>query len=118
LLRHNLFLSSGFEEQVRMRSSTVSHEIMPDPDGYLINLLTEDVAQANAIDSAGRLRRLRREFLYCSKYRAAQLQERLVARRTGDRVSELFHDHLSHGDRAILLRVLALRNAPPGLERK
>jgi hypothetical protein len=72
LLRHNLFLSSGFEEQVRMRSSTVSHEIMPDPDGYLINLLTEDLTSSHATGSA--VRRLRREFLDCSQPRATQLQ--------------------------------------------
>jgi len=113
LTRTNMFLSAGFSEPVLMRQYAVSHETTPDPDGYLINLLTENYARSDVIGYGGRLRRLRRDFLYCSKPRAAQLRGRLVSRRAGDRVSELFHDRLSHGGRAILLRVLALRNAVP-----
>jgi hypothetical protein len=39
-----------------------------------------------------------------------ELRVRLSVRKRGDRLSELFHDRLSHGGRAILLRVLALRS--------
>jgi hypothetical protein len=113
LIRRNMFLSSGFSEPILARQFAVSHEVTPDPDGYLINLLTENYARSDVMGYGGRLRRLRRDFLYCSKPRAAQLRGRLVARRAGDRVSELFHDRLSHGGRAILLRVLALRDAAP-----
>jgi hypothetical protein len=111
LIRTNFFLSTASHEQLSMRSSSVSHETIPDPgDDYLIRVLMENFASSDVIGYGGRLRRLRRDFLYCSKPRAAQLRGRLNARRRGDRVSELFYDRLSHGGRAVLLRVLALRS--------
>lgn len=109
LSRRNLFLSS--DEPVSMRSSSVSHEAYVDPsDDYLIRILMEAYASTDVRGYGSRLRRLRRDFLYCSLSRAHELRKRLSVRKRGDRLSELFHDRLSHGGRAILLRVLALRS--------
>jgi hypothetical protein len=84
-----------------MRSSYSAHEIYPDPsDDYLIDTLKENYSPADVKGYGGRLRRLRRDFLYCSKLRAFTLKNRLSARTRGDRLSELFHDRLSHGGRA------------------
>jgi hypothetical protein len=111
LIRTNVFLSTDSDEQVSTSVRSVSHETMPDPgDDYLIRLLMEHFASSDVVGYGRRLRQLRRDFLYCSKPRASQLRGRLTARRRGDRVSELFYDRLSHGGRAILLRVLALRS--------
>jgi len=111
LIRTNVFLSTGSDEQVSMSMRSVSHETIPDPgDDYLIRLLMEHFGSSDVIGYGRRLRELRRDFLYCSKPRALELRGRLTARRRGDRVSELFYDRLSHGGRAILLRVLALRS--------
>jgi hypothetical protein len=95
-----------------MRSSYSAHETYPDPsDDYLMDVLKENYSPADVKGYGGRLRRLRRDFLYCSKLRAFTLKSRLSGRIRGDRLSELFHDRLSHGGRALLLRVLALRSA-------
>jgi hypothetical protein len=73
----------------------------PDPsDDYLIDTLKENYSPADVKGYGGRLRRLRRDFLSCSKLRAFTLKNRLSARTRGDRLSELFHDRLSHGGRA------------------
>ena len=109
LIRRNLFLSS--DEPVSMRSSSVSHEAYVDPsDDYLIRTLMDAYASTDVRGYGSRLRRLRGDFLYCSLSRAHELQKRFSVRKRGDRLSELFHDRLSHGGRAILLRVLALRS--------
>ena len=81
-----------------------------DGDDYLIRALMETYASTDVRGYGSRLRRLRRDFLYCSLHRAHELRIRLSVRKRGDRLSELFHDRLSHGGRAILLRVLALRS--------
>ncbi len=109
LIRMNIFLTT--EEPVSMRSSSVSYEPYPDPsDDYLIRTLMENYAATDVRGYGGRLRRLRRDFLYCSLHRASELRRRLTMRKPRDRVSELFYDRLSRGGRAILLRVLALRS--------
>lgn len=109
LFRH--YLSLNFRDGSSMRSSYAAHEAYPDPsDDYLIDTLKENYSLADVRGYGGRLRQLRRDFLYCSKLRAFTLRNRLSARLSGDRLSELFHDRLSHGGRAILLRVLALRS--------
>jgi hypothetical protein len=111
LVRKNLFLSTDSAEPVSMRSSSVSREAYPDPsDDYLIRTLMEAYAKTDVRGYGKRLRQLRRDFLYCSLARALELRMRLPMRKRGDRLSELFHDRLSHGGRAILLRVLALRS--------
>lgn len=105
----NIFLSS--DDPVSMRQTSVSHEAYPDPsDDYLIAKLMEACASTDVKGYGRRLRELRRDFLYCSLPRARELRIRLPMRKRGDRVSELFHDRLSRGGRAILLRVLALRS--------
>jgi len=109
LTRMNIFLST--DEPVSMRSSSVSNDANVDPgDGYLIRTLMEVYASTDLRGYRSRLRQLRRDFLYCSLYRAHELRMRLSVRKRGDRLSELFHDRLSHGGRAILLRVLELRS--------
>ena len=109
LIRMNIFLTTY--EPVSTRSSSVSHEAYPDPgDDYLIRTLMETYAKTDVRGYGGRLRQLRWDFLYCSLPRAMELRVRLAVRKRGDRLSELFHDRLSHGGRAILLRVLALRS--------
>jgi hypothetical protein len=109
LIRTNIFLST--DEPLSMRSSSVSKDANIDPgDGYLIRTLMETYASTNVRGYGSRLRQLRRDFLYCSLHRALELRMRLSVRKRGDRLSELFHDRLSHGGRAILLRVLALRS--------
>jgi len=109
LLRHYSFTNSG--DGPSMRSSYFAHETYPDPsDDYLIDTLKENYSPADVKGYGGRLRRLRRDFLYCSKLRAFTLKNRLSVRTRGDRLSELFHDRLSHGGRALLLRVLGLRS--------
>jgi len=111
LVRMNIFLSTDEAEQVSMRSSSVSNEPYPDPsDDYLIRTLMEKYANTDVRGYGSRLRRLRRDFLYCSLHRALELRRRFSVRKRGDQLSELFHDRLSHGGRAILLRVLALRS--------
>jgi hypothetical protein len=111
LVRMNIFLSTGEAEQVSMRFSSVSNETYPDPgDDYLIRTLMETYANTDVRGYGSRLRRLRRDFLYCSLHRALELRRRLSVRKPRDQLSELFHDRLSHGGRAILLRVLALRS--------
>jgi hypothetical protein len=111
LIRTNIFLSTDGAEQASMRSSSVSYETYPDPgDDYLIRTLMESYANSDVRGYGGRLRQMRRDFLYCSLHRAFELRIRLSVRKRGDRLSELFHDRLSHGGRAILLRVLALRS--------
>jgi hypothetical protein len=75
----------------------------------LIGALMEAYASTDVRGYGSRLRRLRRDFLYCSLNRARDLRMRLSVRTRGDKLSELFYDRLSHGGRAILLRVLALR---------
>ena len=108
LIRMNIFLTTY--EPVSTRSSSVSHEAYPDPgDDYLIRTLMETYAKTDVRGYGSRLRQLRWDFLYCSLPRAMELRVRLAVRKRGDRLSELFHDRLSHGGRAILLRVLALR---------
>jgi hypothetical protein len=110
LIRKNLLLSSD-EHASMTRSSSVAKETYPDPDDdYLIRTLMESYASTDVVGYGGRLRRLRQDFLYCSLHRALELRIRLSLRKRGDRVSELFHDRLSHGGRAILLGVLALRS--------
>lgn len=111
LVRMNIFLSTDEAEQVSMRSSSVSYETYPDPsDDYLIRILMENYANTDVRGYGRRLRQLRRDFLYCSLHRAFELRRRLTVRKQKDRLSELFYDRLSHGGRAILLRVLALRS--------
>jgi hypothetical protein len=107
LIRMNIFLST--DEPVSMRSSSTSKEAYLDPDDdYLIRTLMEAYASTDVRGYGNRLRRLRRDFLYCSLHRAVVLRMRLSLRKRGDRLSEMFHDRLSHGGRAFLLRVLAL----------
>ena len=111
LVRMNIFLSTDEAEQVSMRSSSVSYETYPDPsDDYLIRTLMEKYANTDVRGYGSRLRMLRRDFLYCSLHRALELRRRFSVRKPKDQLSELFHDRLSHGGRAILLRVLALRS--------
>jgi hypothetical protein len=108
LLRHYSFLNS---DGPSMRSSYSAHETYPDPsDDYLMDALKENYSPADVKGYGGRLRRLRHDFVSCSKLRAFTLKNRLSVRTTGDRLSELFHDRLSHGGRALLLRVLALKS--------
>ena len=108
LIRMNIFLST--DEPVSMRSSSVSYEPYPDPsDDYLIRTLMENYASTDVRGYGRRLRQLRRDFLYCSQHRALGLRRRLIVRKRGDQLSDLFYDRLSHGGHAILLRVLALR---------
>ncbi|WP_338699577.1 MULTISPECIES: hypothetical protein [unclassified Bradyrhizobium] len=110
LIRMNIFLSTT-DEPVSMRSSSVAYESNPDPsDDYLIRTLMEAYASTDVRGYGKRLRQLRRDFLFCSLPRAHELRRRLSLRKRGDRLSELFHDRLSRGGRAILLRVLALRS--------
>jgi hypothetical protein len=110
LIRMNIFLSTD-DEQVSMRFSSASHEPYVDPsDDYLIRTLMEKYASTDFRGYRSRLRRLRRDFLYCSLHRAFELRRRLSVRKPKDQLSELFHDRLSHGGRAILLRVLELRS--------
>ena len=110
LLRHYSNMNSG--DGPSMRSSYSAQETYPDPsDDYLMDTLKENYSPADVKGYGGRLRRLRRDFLYCSKLRAFTLKNRLSVRTRGDRLSEMFHDRLSHGGRALLLRVLALRSA-------
>lgn len=109
LVRTNIFLTSY--EPVSIRASSVAYETYPDPsDDYLIRTFLESYAATDVRGYGSRLRQLRRDFLYCSLPRAHELRTRLSGRKRGDQVSELFHDRLSHGGRAILLRVLALRS--------
>jgi hypothetical protein len=111
LIRMNIFLSTDEAEQVSMRFSSVSNETYPDPgDDYLIRTLMEKYANTDVRGYGSRLRQLRRDFLYCSLHRALELRRRFSVRKPRDQLSELFHDRLSHGGRAILLRVLALRS--------
>jgi hypothetical protein len=108
LTRMNMFVAT--DEPVSMRFSSVAYEAYPDPsDDYLIRTLLETYASTDVRGYGSRLRGLRRDFLYCSLNRAGDLRMRFSARKRGDRLSELFYDRLSHGGRAILLRVLALR---------
>lgn len=108
LTRRNVFLSP--DDSVSTRRTSVSHEAYPDPsDDYLIRKLMEAYASTDVRGYGRRLRELRRDFLYCSLPRARELRIRLPMRKRGDRLSELFHDRLSRGGCAILLRVLALR---------
>jgi hypothetical protein len=108
LMRHYSILNSG--DGASMRSSYSAHETYPDPsDDYFIDMLNENYSAADVKGYAGRFLRLRRDFLHCSKLRAFTLQNRLSVRTRGDRLSELFHDRLSHGGRALLLRVLGLK---------
>jgi hypothetical protein len=107
LIRKNIFLST--DEPVAMRFSSTAKEAYLDPsDDYLIRVLMEAYASTDVRGYGSRLRRLRRDFLYCSAHRALVLRTRLSLPKLGDRLSELFHDRLSHGGRAFLLRVLAL----------
>lgn len=109
LTRVNPFITD-YAEPVSTRSSSVAHEAYPDPgDDYLIRTLMESYSANDVKGYGGRLRRLRRDFLYCSTGRAHVLRKRLMVRMNGDRVSELFYDRLSRGGRAILLKVLSLR---------
>lgn len=108
----NPFLYPTVTEQASIRSSNVSYETYPDPtDDYLVRTLMEHYVAADVRGYGSRLRQLRRDFLRCSKPRALALRSRLLTRKRADRVSELFYDRLSHGSRAILLRVLSLRLA-------
>jgi len=109
LIRNHPFLADVHEE-TSVRSATTSHETYPDPnDDYLIRTLQEQYAASDVAGYGARLRSLRRDFALCSLGRARELSPRLIARRRGDRVSELFHDRLSTAGRAILLRVLRER---------
>ena len=109
LLRQYSSMNSG--DGPSMRSSYSAHETYPDPsDDYLMDALKEKYSPGDVRGYGGRLRRLRREFLHCSKLRAFTLKNRLSGRTKGDRLSELFHDRLSHAGRALLVRVLALRS--------
>ena len=108
LTRMNIFIAT--DEPVSARTATVAYESYPDPtDDYLIRTLKETYASTDVRRYGGRLRSLRRDFLYCSPNRARDLRMRLSVKKRGDKVSELFYERLSHGGRAILLRVLALR---------
>ena len=110
LKRMNPFLTSE-PEPVSIRSSGISHEAYPDAgDGYLIDVLMEKYSRSNVPGYGARLRRLRRDFLYCSPARAVELHARLMGRRAGDKLSETFYNRLSHGGRVILLKVLTSRN--------
>jgi len=110
LSRMNPFFNSE-PEAVSTRSSSISYEAYPNVgDGYLIDVLMEKYSSGNVSGYAARLRRLRRDFLYCSAPRGLELRARLLGRRAGDKLSEAFHDRLSHGGRAMLLKVLAMRS--------
>jgi hypothetical protein len=109
LIRNHPFLDDVHEE-ITVRYAITSHETYPDPsDDYLIRTLQEQYAASDVAGYGKRLRSLRRDFALCSLGRARELSLRLIARRRGDRVSELFHDRLSTAGRAILLRVLRKR---------
>lgn len=109
LLKNNPFLNEPYEE-TSMRSTTTAQESYPDPsDDFLIRTLQEQYAASDVAGYGKRLRSLRSDFARCSLGRAKELSLRLVTRRRGDRVSELFQDRLSTAGRAILLRVLRNR---------
>jgi hypothetical protein len=78
-------------------------------DADLVGKLAKRYAANDVAGYGGRLRALREEFALCSVPRAKELHRRLSARLGGDRMSELFYDHLSREGRAILLRVLKAR---------
>jgi hypothetical protein len=88
LIRMNIFLTT--DEPVSMRASSVAHEAYPDPsDDSLIGALMEAYASTDVRGYGSRLRRLRRDFLYCSLNRARDLRMRLSVRKRGDKLSEL-----------------------------
>lgn len=108
LAQDHPFLSA--REPTTARSASSAHESWPDPtDDYLIGRLQEGYAASDVAGYGGRLRALRKDFALCSLARAIALRSRLATRLRGDRVSELFHDRLSTGGRAILLTVLRNR---------
>jgi hypothetical protein len=106
LIRNHFFLSES-PPDMTMRSTSVAHYPYPDPsDDYLIDTLKVRYAANDVAGYGKRLRELRKDFALCSVGRAKELHRRLTGRLSGDRVSELFYDHLSREGRAILLRVL------------
>jgi len=110
LSRQNPFLEMS-PEPIYTRTTSVSYEALPDPgDGYLIDVLNEKYSTSNVKGYGDRLRRLRRDFLYCSKPRAIALRARLLTRIPTDKLSEAFYERLSHGGRAILLKILTMRS--------
>jgi hypothetical protein len=97
-------------EDVSMRSSSVAYETYPDPsDEYLQRTLQQQMQSGNMRAAADRIIELRNNFARCSAAKAKELYLRLVARKKGDRISELFYGRLSTAGRNLLLIVLKSR---------
>jgi len=105
LIRNHLFLE--IHEPISARYAVTANESYPDPsDEYLIRSLQQRYLASDVAGYGKRLRELRYDFALFSLARAKQLYARLVARKRGDSVSELFYDRLSTEGRALLLRIL------------
>lgn len=101
---------SGSREEPSMRSSSVAYESYPAPgEDYLIGVLSRRFAANDRAGSADRLRELVKDFergVPAKSPLARTLFERLSTRRKGDKLSALFHDHLSAESQTKLLGIL------------
>ena len=81
------------------------------PDREVIDQLIDDISRTRGIRHAACVKgQLFAEgCMSLTEMKPGRLSLRLIARRRGDRVSELFYDHLSTEGRAILLRILRNR---------
>lgn len=91
--------------------ATAQEESVPLSDSYLISLLQPRYAADDVAGFGARARKLEQVVRSASVGQAIPLFPRLLTRRIGDKVSVLFHDHLSTATRTKVLRILQDRMA-------
>lgn len=104
-LRNTLYTPPSFPP-----NPTLIH--MPDLDGRLVPILEKRYAATDLSGFGGRVKRLEEIFRALDQLQAQRLNDRLVHRRNGDKVSMYFHDHLSSATRVNLLKILRDRARP------
>lgn len=77
-----------------------------DFDYYLVPILKKRYRADDEAGFKGRVKELEEFFQRLDATNASKLLIRLQTRKSGDKVSEYFHDHLHHATRARLLRIL------------
>jgi hypothetical protein len=97
-------------EEVTTSYQNVEYERLPPvSDRYLIELLAPRYAEDDVAGYGGRVRKLEKVFQTTDPSQAKTLIPRLQARMRGDKVSTLFHDHLSTKTRDNLVGILRSR---------
>jgi hypothetical protein len=83
--------------------------LYPNVDSYLLPILAQRFAANDVAGFGARAKKVEEIFARLESYEVPALLARLTIRRTGDKLSEYFHDHLSTPTRTKLLGILRSR---------